>query len=456
MHHSWNAPGVFARGTRGLSGFWTLALLLMAFAWASSVAAVGLPSTYPGCQTRNVSVAWGGTVNVNLSTCHFFGLGAVSTPPVHGTATEGEVSPVNSYNYNHNGSTGTTDQFVVLDDNSDFITVNVTIQPPTSAITVNPATLPDLVAGTPFSQALSSTGGTAPYTYSLESGGLPVGVSLTSGGVVSGTPTQRGAFSFTVRSTDSLGAFVTKGYSDTVDPPTLSIPASGTAIQSAPFSQTLTVTGGVAPHAFLLETGTFPAGITISSAGVVSGTTAAAPGNYPVTLRVTDSSTGAGNYFELENYTLTVAAAPSVSIAVAPASVSEDGATNLTYTVTRSANLSSPTVVNITTSGTATAGTDYIGGVATVTIPAGGTTATISIDPTVGWHRRTQRNGDPDGGRGDRLHRRRARQRDRHHPQRRRAQRDDHRLAGGRGRGRRAEPRSTPSSSTSRPSPRPR
>ncbi|WP_325130215.1 putative Ig domain-containing protein [Arenimonas sp.] len=355
----------------------------MAFAWASGAAAVGLPSTYAGCQVRNETVAWGGTVNVDLSACHFFGLGVVSTPPVHGTATEGDIAPVDSYNYNHNGSTGTTDQFVVLDDNSDFITVNITIQPPTSAITVSPATLPALTAGTPFSQTLTSAGGTAPYTYTLESGTLATGITLSSAGVVSGTPTQRGAFSFTVRSTDSLGDFVTKSYSDTVNNPTLSIPASGTAIQGVPFSQTLTVTGGVAPHSFLLETGAFPAGITVSSAGVVSGTTAEAPGNYPVTLRVTDSSTGPGSYFELESYTLTVSPPPSVSIAVAPASVSEDGATNLTYTVTRSLNLSSPTVVNITTTGTATAGTDYTGNVATVTIPAGATTAVVTINPSV-------------------------------------------------------------------------
>ena len=66
---------------------------------------------------------------------------------------------------------------------------------------------------------------------------------------------------------------------------------------------------------------------------------------------------------------------------MSPASVSEDGATNLTFTVTRSLNLTSPTLVNITTAGTATSGTDYTGNVATVTIPAGATSATISIDP---------------------------------------------------------------------------
>ncbi len=262
--------------------------------------------------------------------------------------------------------------------------VTITITASASPITVSPASLPTLTAGTPFSQTLTSAGGLSPYTYAPQSGALPAGMSLTSVGVLSGTPTERGAYSFSVRSTDLIGQFVDRGYTGTVQNPSLAInAASGTAIQSVAFSQTLSVTGGVAPYTFQLETGSFPAGISISSGGVISGTTAAAPGNYPVTIRVTDASTGPGSYFEVENFTLTVSPPPSVSIAVSPASVSEDGATNLTYTVTRSLNISSPTTVNITTSGTATSGTDYIGGVATVVIPAGATTATITIDPSV-------------------------------------------------------------------------
>ena len=378
-----------ARGR--LSGFGLFAFLLaLGCLWPTMASAVGLPSTYPGCANRTATVAWGGTVNVNLTTCHFFGLGVVSTAPTHGTATAGDPAPVDTYNYSHNASTpagGGTDTFVVLDDNSDFITVTVTIQPPTSPITVNPATLPAMSAGTPFSQTLSSSGGLGPYTYTLQSGTLPLGLTLSSAGVISGTPTQRGGYGFTVRSTDATtptAQFTDKGYSGTVNPAPLSItPATGTAIQSAPYSQTLAVTGGVAPHSCLLETGAFPAGITISSGCVISGTTTAAPGNYPVTIRVTDSSTGVGSHFELESFTLTVSPPPSVSIAVSPASVSEDGATNLTYTVTRSLNLTSPTTVNITPSGTATSGTDYTGAVATVVIPAGATTATFTIDPTV-------------------------------------------------------------------------
>lgn len=371
----------------------TLAFLLLALAVLWPALASAQSSTY--CPTPlTATVAWGGSANVDVTGCQS-GFGGVSGPfapfAQHGTVTLGPATGgPQSLTYAHNGSTpvgGGSDVIWLEDDEGGTVRVDITISAPTSAITVSPATLPTLTAGTPFSQSLTSSGGTSPYTYVLESGPLPVGLSLTGAGVLSGTPTQRGGYSFSVRSTDSTAPTadtVVKSYTGTVQNPTLTLTTpSGTAIQGAPFSQTLSTTGGVAPHTYQLETGSFPAGISISSAGVVSGTTAAAPGNYPVTLRVTDASTGPGVYFELENYTLTVSPPPSVSIAVSPASVSEDGATNLTYTVTRSLNLTSPTTVNITTTGTATSGTDYTGGVATVVIPAGATTATITINPNV-------------------------------------------------------------------------
>lgn len=373
----------WAPGTKSVSFFLRVWLLCAGLLW-SSLASAAVSVT---CPTINANVAHGGTVVIDVSTCDDpddFGLGATVVPPSHGSISVSTVAP-QTVTYSHHGNSATSDTFVINDGQSPEgeITFNITIAPPTSSIVVTPATLPAMTAGTAFSQGLASSGGTAPYTYSVSSGALPVGITLTTAGVISGTPTQRGAYSFNVRSQDANGDFVDKGYTGSVQNPTLSIsPTSATALQGIAFSQTLTASGGVAPHAFALESGAFPAGISISASGVVSGTTGAAPGNYPVTLRVTDSSTGPGSYFELEGFTLTVSPPPSVSIAVAPASVNEDGGTSLVYTVTRSLNLSSPTVVNITTSGTATSGSDYTGGAPTVTIPAGATTATITIDPT--------------------------------------------------------------------------
>jgi uncharacterized protein YhjY with autotransporter beta-barrel domain len=379
---------VHARSARFATFLRAQWLLLAVLLWPALASA----QVSPYCPAQNLTVANGGSVtSIDLAACDGpfnFGMGGPFAPflPTNGSVV---LSPQSgggnqTVTYTHNGTATTTDTFALEDENGDELFFNVTITPPTSAIVVSPASLPTLTAGTPFSQTLTSTGGVAPYTYTLSGGTLPPGLTLSAAGVLSGTPTQRGGYAFGVRSQDNIGDFVVKGYNGTVQNPTLAInPATGTAIQGAPFSQTLAITGGVAPHSCLLETGTFPAGISVSSACVVSGTTAAAPGSYAVTIRVTDASTGLGSYFELEPFTLTVSPPPSVSIAVSPASVSEDGATNLTYTVTRSLNLSSPTVVNITTSGTATSGVDYTGGVATVSIPAGATTATITINPTV-------------------------------------------------------------------------
>ena len=390
--------GHFVRGR--FAGFGLSVLLLTLGSLWPAIASAQHSSAE--CPPQTATVSSGGSVTIDITDCAsniaFAGVGDIDGGSNgagdfedHGTATTRITGGQWFLDYSHNGTTGigSTDVFEITEATASGlgdVLVTITITPSASPITVSPATLPTLTAGTPFSQTLTSTGGLAPYTYTLQSGALPVGMNLSSGGVLSGTPTQRGAYSFSVRSTDSTSPtpqFVDKGYTGTVQNPSLALtPNSGTAIQTVPFSQTLGTAGGVAPHSYLLETGTFPAGISISAAGVVSGTTSAAPGNYPVTLRVTDASTGPGTYFELEPSTLTVSPPPSVSISVAPASVSEDGATNLVFTVTRSLNLSSPTVVNISTSGSATSGVDYTGAPATVTIPAGATTATFTIDPT--------------------------------------------------------------------------
>jgi Putative Ig domain len=65
---------------------------------------------------------------------------------------------------------------------------------------------PGAGVGTPYSHLFTVTGGTAPFSYSIISGSLPNGLSLSSGsggGLVSGTPTTAGTFPFTIQVTDS-------------------------------------------------------------------------------------------------------------------------------------------------------------------------------------------------------------------------------------------------------------
>lgn len=390
-------------GLRTAMARWMAIAVLVAFG-AILPQTASAQHTSAECPPQSATVTSGGAVTINISDCEFvFGNGGVgdidggSFGPAdfedHGTATTRHTGGQWFLDYSHNGTTGigSTDVFELADGSltgSGDVRFTITINASASPITVTPGSLPTLTAGVAFSQALAASGGLAPYSYTLQSGVLPPGISLTNGGGLSGTPTQRGAYSFSVRATDSTSPtaqFVDKGYTGSVQNPSLSLATSTvTLVSGQAASAQLATNGGVSPHIYATEPpGTpMPFGLNLSSSGLITGTPSGT-GTATIQLRVTDASTGLGQYFELETLTINVIAAPTVSIAVAPASVSEDGATNLAYTVTRSAASTSPLTVNLTTSGTATAGTDYSGGVATVTIAANATTATVTIDPTV-------------------------------------------------------------------------
>jgi hypothetical protein len=77
-------------------------------------------------------------------------------------------------------------------------------------ITIHPAgaltltgTLPNATVGVAYSQALDASGGRTPYSFSVTSGALPAGLTLSASGIVSGTPAAPGASTFTVTVTDS-------------------------------------------------------------------------------------------------------------------------------------------------------------------------------------------------------------------------------------------------------------
>lgn len=69
-------------------------------------------------------------------------------------------------------------------------------------IKLTPATLPAMTVGVRESQRISAAGGTAPYTFSW-TGSLPPGLSLSSTGLISGAPTTKGSYQFTITATDA-------------------------------------------------------------------------------------------------------------------------------------------------------------------------------------------------------------------------------------------------------------
>ena len=89
----------------------------------------------------------------------------------------------------------------------------------TSAVTplsVSTTSLPSGTVGQAYSATLAASGGTAPYSWSLSGGSLPTGLSLSTNGVISGTPTVAGTSNFTVKVTDEAGASATAALSITI------------------------------------------------------------------------------------------------------------------------------------------------------------------------------------------------------------------------------------------------
>jgi hypothetical protein len=93
-----------------------------------------------------------------------------------------------------------------------------------SPATVSPATLPDGQLGQPYGASITAAGGTGPNTFIVYRGSLPPGLSLDPDtGILHGTPTVPGGFTFDVNVIDAVGAVVPVGYTVNVSPPTSAV-----------------------------------------------------------------------------------------------------------------------------------------------------------------------------------------------------------------------------------------
>ena len=146
-----------------------------------------------------------------------------------------------------------------------------------------------------YSQTIVTTGGTGAITYSVSVGSLPNGISLdTNSGAITGTPTVVNTFNFTIKATDSLGANTSKAYSITINAAITVSPATLPAGQvNTAYTQTATAAGGTGTKTFGF-TGTLPSGLSLSTAGVLSGTPDT-PGSYNFTIVATDTVGATGS-----------------------------------------------------------------------------------------------------------------------------------------------------------------
>jgi large repetitive protein len=151
---------------------------------------------------------------------------------------------------------------------------------------------PTATVGDPYSSSLSTAGGEAPIAWSISAGSLPTGIALDpQAGTVTGTATAIASSDFVVSATDSKSKATTRACSIAVTAPALSIsqPAAlADALLGTPYEQTLQASGGRAPYAWSVLSGSLPPGLTLAPGGVISGS-ASTVGTYSITIRAGDA-----------------------------------------------------------------------------------------------------------------------------------------------------------------------
>jgi len=189
------------------------------------------------------------------------------------------------------------------------------------AINLSPTTLRDGSTGAPYSETLTANGGVGTYRFSLSAGALPAGLSLSTAGVLSGTPTQSGTFNLTITAQDANNCPGVRAYTLLVacafdiSPKSQSFGASGgdggvsvltgggcswTAFSNAAW---ITVTGGAngtgngsVGYSVAANTGTSQRVGTMTIAGLIFTVTQAGvnPNPVPVISSLSPSSIAAG------------------------------------------------------------------------------------------------------------------------------------------------------------------
>jgi hypothetical protein len=190
-------------------------------------------------------------------------------------------------------SEGTSTVSVTVSD-SDSNTANrilgLTVNPAISTLNITTAGLPSGTVGTPYSAALTASGGTGPYTW--DAVGLPSGLSLNSvSGEVYGTPVFAGTSTVSASVYDIESNFAYANFSLTVNPAsfTLNITTAGlpSGTVGSSYSATLTASGGTGPYTW--DAAGLPPGLSLNSeSGLIHGTPYSA-GTSTVSASVYDS-----------------------------------------------------------------------------------------------------------------------------------------------------------------------
>ncbi len=246
-----------------------------------------------------------------------------------GTLTN-ETTTGAAYNAPATGSGTATITATAVADTAKTASLTVTV---TAAPSITTTPLPDDTEGTAYSQTVTASGGAGTLTFSLLSGVLPAGLTLSGNGAITGIPAgPNNTSNFTVQVTDSSAAGPQSSIQSlsitTNRPPapavtTSSLPAG---VEGNAYSQSVQVSGGLNPFSFTISAGALPAGLNISTAGTLSGTPSGPQGTYNFTVKVTDASNLTQSATQILSIAVNLPAPPTIATTSVP-----DGAVGLVY-----------------------------------------------------------------------------------------------------------------------------
>ena len=193
-------------------------------------------------------------------------------------------------------------------------TLSLTVNAAPTVLGITTTSLPNGTVNQAYNQPVLATGGTGALTWSLVpgTGTLPQGLNLNQAtGVISGTPTAVGTLLFTVRVADAGGQDDTQALSITINaptPPDITTTTLSGGTVGLPYNETLQATGGTGALTWSLASGSLPAMLSLSPAGVISGTPTNA-GNSNFTVRVRDIV----NQSDTQDLSITISAALAIT-----------------------------------------------------------------------------------------------------------------------------------------------
>ncbi|MGN7737091.1 Ig-like domain repeat protein [Ensifer sp. 22564] len=386
------SPGGVLSGTPTVAGSYS-------FQIAATDSSTGPSAPFSGSRGYTLNVneivpvagAVSATVNANSSanpiTLNLSGGAATSvaigTAASHGTASASGTTVTYTPIPGYSGSDSFTYTATNTAGTSSPATVTITVNRPTLALSPAAGPLPGGTTDVAYSQSMTASLGTAPYTYGLTitSGTLPTGLSFNAAtGTLSGTPTTTGTVNFSVSAVDAYGASGSAAYLLTtilgLQAPVAGNASATVGANSANNAITLALTGGAADSVAVASA---PTHGTASASGTTI--TYTPTSGYSGSDSFTYTATNTAGTSAAATVTITVSALPKLSINDISQAEGNSGTTSFTFTISldKPAGVGGVTFDIATANGTANAPGDYTTNSTSGQVSQGATDATFTV-----------------------------------------------------------------------------